>query len=196
MTVGEVVLAAGVWSPPLTRKLGIYLPIQGAKGYHVEVDSGSGTPGLPVYMMESKVVATPLGDRLRLSGTFELDGTNQSVDPVRVDAIHRAGQRHFPAIRSSAARSVWRGLRPCPPDGLPLIGRPDSVENLVVATGHGAGGTAMAPVTAKIVSELVQGVAPTVDLSLMRPDRFRRLLSARTTPRNGAISYADGDRSK
>jgi D-amino-acid dehydrogenase len=179
IAVEEVVLAAGVWSPPLARDLGLYLPIEGAKGYHVEVESGPGTPSLPIYMMESKVVATPLDGRLRLSGTLELDGLDTRVDPVRVGAIRRAGDRHFPAIQGVAVRNVWRGLRPCPPDGLPMIGRVEEPANLLVATGHGIGGTTLAPITARLVREIVEGRPPSVDLGLMRPDRFRRLLPGR-----------------
>lgn len=177
--VDDVVLAAGVWSPRLARDLGLYLPIEGGKGYHIDVDAGPGTPGLPVYMMESRVVATPLQDRLRLSGTLELDGLDARIDPVRVAAIRRAGERHFPAIRGAELRDVWRGLRPCAPDGLPLIGRVDGVENLVVATGHGMAGTTLAPITAQLVSEVLRGLPPSVDLELMRPDRFRRVLARR-----------------
>lgn len=180
IAVDEVVLAAGVWSPPLARDLGLYLPIEGAKGYHVEVESRPGTPELPVYMMESKVVATPLDGKLRLSGTLELDGMDTRVDPVRVGAIRRAGERHFPAIRGATVRNVWRGLRPCPPDGLPMIGRVEDLENLLVASGHGVGGTTLAPITAKLVREIVQGLPPSVELGLMRPDRFRRLLPTRS----------------
>lgn len=177
--VDEVVLAAGVWSPGLASELGLYLPIEGGKGYHVDFDAGPGTPRLPVYMTESRVVATPLDGRLRLSGTLELDGLDKRVDPVRVQAIVRSGERHFPAIRGAAIREVWRGLRPCAPDGLPLIGRVDGVENLVVATGHGMAGTTLAPITAKLVAEVLQGLPPTVDLEPMRPDRFRRVLARR-----------------
>lgn len=179
VAIDEVVLAAGVWSPALARDLGLYLPIEGAKGYHVELDARSGTPGLPIYMMEAKVVATPLEGRLRLSGTLELDGMDTRVDPVRVGAIKRAGERHFPAIRGASVRHVWRGLRPCPPDGLPMVGRVEELENLIVATGHGVGGTTLAPPTARLVREILQGLPSSVDLGLMRPDRFRRLLPGR-----------------
>jgi D-amino-acid dehydrogenase len=180
--VDEVVLAAGVWSPELARDLGLYLPIEGGKGYHVDVDAGPGTPQLPVYMMESRVVGTPLAGRLRLSGTLELDGLDTRVDPVRVEAIVRAGERHFPAIQGAEVRDVWRGLRPCAPDGLPLIGRVDGVENLIVATGHGMAGTTLAPITAKLVGEVLADRPPSVDLELMRPDRFRRVLARRARP--------------
>ncbi|MDN5856785.1 MAG: FAD-dependent oxidoreductase [Actinomycetia bacterium] len=188
ITADKIVLAAGVWSAGLARDLGLYLPIEAGKGYHVDMDAGSKTPRLPVYMMESKVVATPLNERIRLSGTLELDGMDTRVDPVRVGAIVRAGERHFPAIRGALSRDVWRGLRPCAPDGLPLIGPVDGVENLVVATGHGMAGTTLAPITAKLVSEVLQGVPPSVELDLMRPDRFRRMLAGRTRTRNASAA--------
>jgi D-amino-acid dehydrogenase len=74
---------------------------------------------------------------------------------------------------------VWAGLRPCTPDGLPVIGRPPGVEGLVLATGHAMKGLALAPITARLVAELVTGESPSHDLAPVRPDRFRALLPVR-----------------
>jgi D-amino-acid dehydrogenase len=71
---------------------------------------------------------------------------------------------------------IWRGLRPCSPDGLPIVGRPDGLENVVLATGHGMMGLTLAPVTAQLVGEIVTGVPPTHDLAPLSPTRFRALL--------------------
>ncbi|HET6447692.1 MAG TPA: FAD-dependent oxidoreductase [Conexibacter sp.] len=179
-TAGEVsadqfVLAAGAWSPALARELGVFLPIEAAKGYHVEFAASEQTPRLPIYMMESKVVATPLDGRLRLSGTLELDGLDLRVDPVRVNAIVQAGERHFPGVRAVVTHDVWRGLRPCAPDGLPIVGRAPQLDNLMLATGHGMAGTTLAPVTAQLVADVMASRPPEFSLDLMRPDRFRPL---------------------
>ena len=72
---------------------------------------------------------------------------------------------------------IWRGLRPCSPDGLPVIGRPDPLENVVVASGHGMLGLTLAPVTGRLIGEIVTGDPPSHDLAPLRPDRFRSLLS-------------------
>jgi D-amino-acid dehydrogenase len=64
---------------------------------------------------------------------------------------------------------TWAGLRPCLPDGLPAIGR---LGKTVVATGHAMKGVALAPVTGRLVAQLVAGEEPDHDLAPFRPDRF------------------------
>jgi D-amino-acid dehydrogenase len=119
------------------------------------------------------VIATPLSDRLRLSGTFELAGLDLSINVRRVEAIRRAARRLLLGQGSRRVLEVWSGLRPCTPDGLPVIGVPAGLDGLVVATGHAMKGLALAPVTGRLVAELVAGEPPSHDLAPFRPDRFR-----------------------
>jgi D-amino-acid dehydrogenase len=70
-------------------------------------------------------------------------------------------------------------LRPCTPDGLPVIGRPARAPGLILATGHAMKGISLAPVTGRLVSELVAGEPPSHDLAPFSPDRFRPLLRRR-----------------
>ncbi|MFN8186235.1 MAG: FAD-dependent oxidoreductase [Gaiellales bacterium] len=176
LTAGTVVLAAGAWTPVLTRPLGIYLPVEGGKGYHVDFERGPADPSLPVAFAESWVVATPMGGRIRLAGTLELAGLDERVSPLRVDAIVRAGRRGLPGLEGRSPIEVWRGLRPCTPDGLPAIGRQDGLDNLVLATGHAMMGLTLAPITGRLVAELVGGEEPSYDLAPVRPGRFQPLL--------------------
>jgi D-amino-acid dehydrogenase len=76
---------------------------------------------------------------------------------------------------------VWAGLRPCTPDGLPAIGRPTGLPALILAAGHAMKGTSLAPVTGRLVAELVYGETPSHDLEPLSPDRFRPLLSRRVS---------------
>jgi D-amino-acid dehydrogenase len=98
------------------------------------------------------------------------------------------GARRIAGMQGRRRLEVWAGLRPCSPDGLPIIGRPEAYENLVVATGHGMLGFSLAPVTGRLVAQLVTGTEPELDLAPLRPDRFRRY--------SGAIRrrYAASDR--
>ena len=116
---------------------------------------------------------TPLDGRLRLAGTLELTGTDRGVDPQRVNAIVAAARRAMPQFGSRRTLEVWRGLRPCTPDGLPVIGRAPDVENAVLATGHGMWGLQLAPVTGRLVASIVAGEQPEHDIAPLRPDRFR-----------------------
>lgn len=67
---------------------------------------------------------------------------------------------------------LWSGLRPNTPDTLPLIGRSESFDNLIMATGHDALGMTHSLITGKIVSQIVANEAPVVDISPFRPERF------------------------
>jgi D-amino-acid dehydrogenase len=171
----SVVLAAGAWSAALARQLDVFLPLEGGKGYHVDLERGPDDPQLPSWIADSWTIATPLEGRLRLSGTLELAGLDLSIDCVRVDAIRRGGARALRGLKGRRVLEVWAGLRPCTPDGLPVIGRPGSVHGLVVATGHAMKGVSLAPVTGLLVAELVTGVTPSHDLRPFSPDRFRPL---------------------
>ncbi len=167
-----VVLAAGAWSPTLTRNLGIKLPIQPAKGYSITIQNPERVPSLPLMLNEVRVAVTPLNGRLRLGGTLELAGLDLSINQRRVDAIRRGASQYLPEIKGER-EEVWRGLRPCTPDGLPIIGRPSNLDNLIIASGHGILGISLGPITGKIVAQMVCGEALNYDLKLLGPDRFR-----------------------
>ena len=171
-----VVLAAGAWSSRLARGLGVFLPLEGGKGYHVDLEPAPGDPKVPLFMQEARTIATPLRDRLRLSGTMELAGLDLSISDRRVNAIRRALRRVLGDDSGRRVLETWAGLRPCTPDGLPVIGR---VDGLVLATGHAMKGLSLAPVTAKLVGELVAGALPSYDLTPFSPRRFRPLLPLR-----------------
>ena len=178
---GTIVVAAGAWTPEVVRELGIFVPVEAGKGYHVDFEATDADPEVPVFLREAHVVATPLPGRLRIAGVLELSGLDLSVDRVRLEAILHASGRVL-RVEGRPVVGIWRGLRPCAPDGLPIIGRPRSHDAVVLATGHAMMGLTLAPVTGRLVAEMVVGDTPSHDASGLRPDRFRRLrlpLSAR-----------------
>jgi D-amino-acid dehydrogenase len=175
-----------VWSGRLARELDVSLPLEGGKGYHVDLEAQAGDPGLPIWLHESRVVITPLGARVRLAGTLELTGTDESIDQRRVDAIVRAATRAVPAFADRPRLHVWRGLRPCTPDGLPIIGRAPNLDNLTLATGHGMWGLQLAPLTAQLVASIVRGTQAEFDLSPLRPERFEPPWRPLSTDASGA----------
>lgn len=176
LQAGTVVLAAGAWSSKLAAQVGVFLPQEGGKGYHVDLEPAASDPKIPTGLHEAHVIATPLPGRLRLSGTLELSGLDTSISATRVEAIRRAAARVFGIDDERPVVETWAGLRPCTPDGLPVIGRPYGVEPLVLATGHARKGLSLSPVTGKIVAELIAGEQPSFDLAPLSPDRFRPLL--------------------
>lgn len=172
---GTVVLAAGAWSGKLAKDVAVGIPLEGGKGYHVDLEPGAGDPVRPVWLQESWAIATPLPGRLRLAGTLELAGLDLSINRRRADAVRAGGARGLRGIAERRVVDVWAGLRPCTPDGLPVIGRPSEAPGLVVATGHAMKGLSLAPVTGRLVTDVVSGVEPSHDLRPFSPDRFRLL---------------------
>lgn len=170
----EVVLCSGAWSPGVARTLGLSLPVQPAKGYSVTFHKPDPCPAVPLMLVEARVGATPMGDKLRFAGTLELAGMDTSINRRRVAAIVHAVPRYVPAWTPDALDliEVWRGLRPCTPDGLPFLGRAGAYDNLTVAAGHAMIGVSLGAVTGAVTARVVQGEKPGFDLSLCNVDRF------------------------
>lgn len=168
----EVVLAAGSWSPGLGRALGLALPIQPAKGYSVTYPRPDDGPGRPLILAEAKAGVTPMGKRLRFAGTLELAGLDFAIDRRRVNAIVRSAAQYIRGVDQLRLLEIWRGLRPCTPDGLPILGRSERFENLILATGHAMIGVSLGPVTGKLVAQLCAREQPMIDLRALRAERF------------------------
>jgi len=105
---------------------------------------------------------------------MELAGLDLSINQRRVDAILKAVPRYLNNFQPNEiqATQVWGGLRPCTPDGLPYIGPFGKAKNLIAATGHAMLGVTLAPVTGKIVTDLLMGRKTNLDLGRLSPGRF------------------------
>lgn len=170
----EIVIAGGSWSTELARHLQLNLSMQPAKGYSITFRRPAQCPSLPVAMAESKIVLTPMEDTLRFAGTLELAGFDQSVSLGRVQAILKAVRAYFPDMDPDSFEllEIWRGLRPCSPDGLPYLGRVPRYDNVILATGHGMLGISLAPITGKVVSQLSTNDNPVINMAALSVERF------------------------
>jgi len=170
----EIVIAGGSWSTELARHLQLNLSMQPAKGYSITFRRPAQCPCLPVAMAESKTVLTPMEDTLRFAGTLELAGFDQSINLRRVQAILKAVRAYFPDMDPDSLEllEIWRGLRPCSPDGLPYLGRAPRYDNVILATGHGTLGISLAPITGKVVSQLSANDKPAINMAALSVERF------------------------
>ncbi len=173
-TPEEVVLTAGSWSGVLARELGLRLPIQGGKGYSITFKRPPEAPSLPIVCGEAKIGVTPMIDALRFAGTLELAGLDLTISRRRVAAVLSGVPLYLPDLKPEEMElvEIWRGLRPCTPDGLPFLGRARHIDNLTVAAGHAMIGVSLGPVTGKLVAEVVSGEKPSIDLDLLKVDRY------------------------
>ena len=168
----EFVLAAGSWSPLLSKKLGLKMLLQAGKGYRINTFRETGIK-LPAILAEAKAAVTPMNGFTRFAGTMEISGINHNINKVRVEAIANAATRYYPDITLSIEEKndAACGLRPVTPDGLPYIGKSAKCNNLTIATGHAMMGWSMATATGKLVQESVDGKIPSINTEMFHPDR-------------------------
>ena len=170
----EIVLCSGVWSAALASELDLRLPMQAGKGYSLTLATPRQLPSLCSICTEARLAITPMEGALRVGGTMELAGIDESINQRRVQGIIRSFCEYFPVFEPSDFQGVppWSGLRPVSPDGLPYLGRTQRWKNLTLATGHAMMGLSLAPATGHIVAGLLAGEPSPVPLDLLSPDRY------------------------
>ncbi len=174
ITGDEFVICGGAWSPVVARTLGVRLPMQAGKGYSLTLKKPRQLPSICAIFTEARVAVTPMDGALRVGGTMEIAGMDETINPRRVRGIIRSVPRYYPEFHEDdfAGIEPWHGLRPCSPDGLPYLGRAARWRNLICATGHAMMGLSLAPATGRIVEEIISNRTPSVPLKLLSPDRY------------------------
>lgn len=168
----QFVLATGSWSHAIGQTLRLRVPVLGGKGYAIITDPLSPNPQRPMMLVEKKVAVTPRNGTLRLAGTLELVNQDETFTTRRVEAIVRGAREFLNVPDPIRYHEIWRGLRPCTPDGVPIIGRTNRYPNLLLATGHQMLGLQSATGTGKLVADLAMGRPTDVDPKPFRADRF------------------------
>jgi D-amino-acid dehydrogenase len=171
------VLAAGSWTTPLARTLGVRIPMEPGKGYSFLIAPKT-MPRHGILFADIHAGATPLGDRVRIGGTMEFSGYGLDVDRARVDNVFRLAKEYIELERPDY-EEPWAGLRPMTVDGLPILDRVTGYRNAFVATGYSMLGMTLAQPAGEAMAELVvTGERPAV-LEPFRIDRFPRAIVRR-----------------
>ncbi len=170
----EFVLCGGVWSSSVALGLGLSIPMQAGKGYSLTLEQPRQLPALCAIFTEARVAVTPMNGTLRFGGTMEIGGLNHTINQRRVQGIIKSVPQYYPEFQTADFADIapWHGLRPCSPDGLPYLGRTKKLANLTLATGHAMMGLSLAPVTGRLMTQLLSDEKPDIDLALLSPDRF------------------------
>ena len=170
----ELVLATGSWTSSLVKSLGLNIPVQGGKGYSMDVYRSTGIT-IPAVLVEAKVAVTPMDGFVRFAGTMEFSGNNSIIRSNRVEAIANSVKNYYRNIELTGEEkeAAHSGLRPVSPDGLPYIGKSSKYENLTIATGHSMMGWSLGPITGKLVSQLIAKKNPSINLDPFKPERFK-----------------------
>ena len=168
----KAVICAGAWSKPLARQLGDKLPMDTERGYHLILPpENSRLLKRPVMSGEHLFVLVPMETGLRLTGLVELADLDAAPDYRLIRRLIPAASTMVPGINATE-ESVWMGCRPSLPDSLPVIGVSSRSKRVLYAFGHQHLGMTLGPATGLIISDLLAGRNPGIDLDPYRPDRF------------------------
>jgi D-amino-acid dehydrogenase len=154
----HVVIAAGAETPRIARALGVHVPIEAGKGHHIDIHAWDEPLAVPMILHEDVLGVTSMGTDLRLVGGMDFVGVDRAIDPRRIQGIYRRVAHYLrrPPEPGRQQTTSWSGLRPCAPDGLPIVGPLRSAPNVLLATGHGMLGLTLAPATGEDVARLVR----------------------------------------
>lgn len=168
VAAAAVVLCAGAWAP---RLLPGALPIEPVRGQIVSLEAPR--PGLGAIVLGPGCYLVPKRDGSVVVGaTSERVGFDRRVTADGVAGLLAAARGLLPALGAASFRGAWAGLRPATPDGLPAIGAVSGCPGLWVAAGHHRNGVLLAPLSARLVADLVLGKALAPDAALFAPERF------------------------
>lgn len=169
--IDRLVLAAGAFSKPFAKRLGVSVPLQTGRGYHLMLPQPKVRLQAPIVDGEAHFGITPMSGGVRLAGTMEFASLDAQPNDARADMLLAMAQKIIPGLDGSDAVR-WMGHRPMMPDALPVIGRAPAHEHVLLAFGHGMLGLTMAAATGEIIAQLARGESPEIDLTPYRPDRF------------------------
>lgn len=165
------VLTTGVWSKPLMKKLGLNVPLESERGYHVVFKNPSQTLRQPLMIAAGKFVATPMEGGLRCAGIVEFGGLKAGPSKAPLEFLYRKVKESFPELEYESTEE-WQGHRPAPADSLPLIGEVNGT-GVFSGFGHHHIGLTGGPKTGRILAELIAQKGSNQDLSAFDPQRFK-----------------------
>ncbi len=167
-----VVVAAGAWSPALTRTVGLELPVEPSRGQIIV------TEPLPTPIRASVrdtghtyVCPTERGNCV-IGSVTERVGFDKQLTANRLRDYAREGAALVPALTGARVMRAWAGLRPLSPDNMALLGPVEGYEGLVLATGHSRLGILLSAVTCKMVADLITTGESDFPMEAFNPLRF------------------------
>jgi D-hydroxyproline dehydrogenase len=163
------IVCAGAWSARLLAPLGLRVPLEPVRGYHVELPDHTPVWDATIVYSDDHVVVTPMRGRLRATSFMDFAGLDAPQDP-RKTAYLRASLERL-GYRCDRLTPAWAGPRPVLPDYLPGIGRLRDTQ-VFYAIGHHHIGLTLAAGTAELLGALIAGRPPRQDLAPFDLRRF------------------------
>ena len=109
-----------------------------------------------------------------VGSTLEDVGFDKSTDMATRQRLHTEAAQLLPIVGTVQPIQHWAGLRPVSPDNIPIIDRHPDFDNVFVNTGHYRYGVTMAPASAELLVDLMEGKTPALDPG---PYRWQAALS-------------------
>ncbi|WP_419912207.1 NAD(P)/FAD-dependent oxidoreductase [Hoeflea sp.] len=167
----KVIVCAGAWSHKLAATLGERIPLETERGYNTTLADQDIELRTQLTFGAHGFVVSKLGNGIRVGGAVELGGLDTPPNFKRADALLAKAKSFLPDLKTEGG-TQWMGFRPSLPDTLPVIGTSRQSDDVIYAFGHGHLGLTQSAGTAMLVTELVDGEDPSIDLHPFRPDRF------------------------
>jgi glycine oxidase len=170
----KVVNCAGAWSGQIAPHV---LPTRPVKGQMLCLVSPA-RDLLKHVIRAPEAYLIPRSDgRILVGTTVEEAGFDKRTDVATIQRLHHAAIALIPELRNAKILEDWAGLRPGTPDALPILGA-TTTPGYYAATGHFRDGILLAPITAQVMADAIEGKAPGYDLGPFSPSRFSDSKSA------------------
>jgi glycine/D-amino acid oxidase-like deaminating enzyme len=189
---GAVVNATGTWGGDTARLAGVHLPIRPRRGFILVTEPltarAGGAPLIRHKVYTAQYMANVVSDEAGLESSAVIEGTRAGTvligasrervgfdRTISLPVLRRLARQAialFPALADVTAIRAYCGFRPYSPDHLPVIGTDPRAPGLLHACGHEGGGIGLAAATGYLISQLLTGASPEIDLAPFHPARF------------------------
>ena len=172
MTADHFVFATGAWSSRFAADLECDIPVEPGKGYSVTMTNPEVMPEYPMIFEEAHIAVTPFANNYRIGSMMEFAGFDDTIAPSRIQQLQDLARPFLKTPAGPAIEEEWYGWRPMTWDSLPIVGRVPRLPNALLATGHNMLGLTLAPVTGKMIADLVAERPSELPLEALSPARF------------------------
>ncbi len=186
----KVVLACGAWSQSIAARLGFSLPIRPIRGQIVLLNCGRPILSRLVNAGRQYLVSRDDG-RVLVGSTQEDVGFDPRNTAAAIADLLQFAIRLVPQLQAADIERCWTGFRPRGVDDLPFLGPAPGLSNVYLATGHFRAGLWQSTGTAVVMSRLIRGESPGVDLAPFRPGRSEPATAAPPVLKQTVVMKAD-----
>lgn len=195
ITTKKVVNCCGCWAPGVGEMAGLNVPVIPRKG--VILVSGASFPICHQKVQEfgymvskfglecerdpelekygvSFVMEPSSGNNVLVGSSRNFVGMSTNTEVDVVSAIAKRACRFFPILKELNCIRAYAGVRPFMEDHLPLITPVDEVLGYYIAAGHEGDGISMSPATGRLISEMIAGEEPFMDVTPFSFNRYKK----------------------